>query len=47
VEVKEQYQVKIQNKFTAFENVDDGGGGGGSADDDDVNRAWEITRCAC
>jgi hypothetical protein len=27
--------------------VDDGGGGGGSADDDDVNRAWEITRCAC
>jgi hypothetical protein len=37
VKVKEQYQVKISNKFVTLENVDDncGGGGGGGCDDDD------------
>jgi hypothetical protein len=37
VEVKEQYQVKIWNKFSALENLDDD-------DDDDmfINRTWEI-----
>jgi hypothetical protein len=34
-EVKEQYQVKIKNKFAALENLDDNG---------DINRAWETTR---
>jgi hypothetical protein len=32
VEGKEQYQVKISNKFAALENLDD---------DVDINRAWE------
>jgi hypothetical protein len=32
VAVKEQYQVKISNKFTALENMDD--------DDVDIKRAW-------
>jgi hypothetical protein len=36
VEIKEQYQVKILNWFTALENLDD--------DDVDTNRAWENIR---
>jgi hypothetical protein len=36
VEVKEQYQVKIRNRFAAIENLDD--------DDDDISRAWESVR---
>jgi hypothetical protein len=35
VEIKEQYEVKIKNKFAALENLDD---------DVDVNRAWENIR---
>jgi len=35
VEVKEQYQVKISNRFAALENLDD---------DVDINRAWESIR---
>jgi hypothetical protein len=34
-EVKEQYQVKIKNKFAVLENLDDNG---------DINRAWEAIR---
>jgi hypothetical protein len=34
-EVKEQYQVKITNRFTALENCDD---------NVDTNRAWENIR---
>jgi hypothetical protein len=34
-EVKEQYQIKIKNKFAALENLDDNG---------DINRAWETIR---
>jgi hypothetical protein len=39
VEVKEQYQVRISNRFAALENLDED-------DDDDVNisRAWEGIR---
>jgi hypothetical protein len=45
VEAKEQYHVKISNRFAALEifNSDDGGGGGGY-DDDDINRVWERIR---
>jgi hypothetical protein len=32
VEGKEQYRIKILNRFTALENLDD---------DVDINRAWE------
>jgi hypothetical protein len=35
MEVKEQYQVKISNKFAALENVDG---------DVDINRAWGSIR---
>jgi hypothetical protein len=35
VEVKEQYWVKISNRFTVLENFGGGGGGGGDDDDDD------------
>jgi hypothetical protein len=49
VEIKEQYQAKVSNRFTLLENLDDDdGGGGGDAsaavdddDDVDINRAWE------
>jgi hypothetical protein len=34
VEVKEQHQVKISNRFVALENLDDD-------DDVDINRSWE------
>jgi hypothetical protein len=34
VEVREEYQVKISNMFTAFKNLDD---------DVNFNRAWEDT----
>jgi hypothetical protein len=34
-EGKEQYQVKISNRFIALENLDD---------DMDINRAWETIR---
>jgi hypothetical protein len=34
--VKEQYQVKILNRFAALENLDDEGGGGDD-DDDEVD----------
>jgi hypothetical protein len=34
-EVKEQYQVKITNRFAALENIDD---------NVDMNRAWENIR---
>jgi hypothetical protein len=34
-EVKEQYQVKIKNRFAALENFDD---------NMDMNRAWENIR---
>jgi hypothetical protein len=34
-EVKEKYQVMINNKFAALENLDDNG---------DINRAWETIR---
>jgi hypothetical protein len=33
--VKEEYQVKIKNKFSALEKVDDNG---------DINKAWETIR---
>jgi len=32
LEVRKQYQVKIKNRFAAFENSDD---------DEDINRNWE------
>jgi hypothetical protein len=35
VEVKEQYQVTIKNKFAALENIEDNG---------DINKAWETIR---
>jgi hypothetical protein len=35
VEGKQQYNVKISNRFTALENLDD---------DMDINRAWETIR---
>jgi hypothetical protein len=35
VKVKEQYQVKISDRFTALENLDD---------DVDINRAWGSIR---
>jgi hypothetical protein len=31
----EHYQVRISNRFTALENLDD--------DDVDINRAWDTT----
>jgi hypothetical protein len=34
-EVKEEYQVKIKNKFAALKNLDDNG---------DINRAWQTIR---
>jgi Tfp pilus assembly protein PilO len=34
VEVKEQYQLKISNRFAALENLGDG--------DVVINRAWKI-----
>jgi len=42
VEFKEQYLVKNSNRFTMFENLDDGGDdddddGDGDEDDDDVD----------
>jgi hypothetical protein len=37
-EVKEQYQVKISNKFADLENFDD------DDDDVDISRAWESFR---
>jgi len=37
VEVKEQYQIKISNRFAASKNLDDD-------DDDDINRAWGSIR---
>jgi len=37
VEVKEQYQVKISNRFSALENVDDDD----DDDDDDVNNSTD------
>jgi hypothetical protein len=37
VEVKEQYLVKIPNKFAVLENLDDD-------DDLDISRAWESIR---
>jgi hypothetical protein len=43
VEIKEQYQVKISNRFAALENLDGGGGGGDNDDDNDVDmsKTWE------
>jgi hypothetical protein len=32
VEIKEQYQFKVSNKFAALENLDD--------DDVDISRTW-------
>jgi hypothetical protein len=34
-EIKEQYQVKISNRFAAFENLED---------NVDINRAWKNVR---
>jgi hypothetical protein len=33
--VKEQYQVRVTNKFAALENLED---------NRDINRAWDIIR---
>jgi len=43
VEIKEQYQVKISNRFAALENFDDDDD---DDDDDDVgiSRAWGSIR---
>jgi hypothetical protein len=38
VEVKQQYQVKISNRFAALENLDDDDDD--DDDDMDINRAW-------
>jgi GTP cyclohydrolase FolE2 len=38
MEVKDQYQVKISNRFAAFENFDD------DNDGVDISRAWESIR---
>jgi len=35
LEVREQYQFEITNRFVAMENL---------IDDDDINRAWENTK---
>jgi hypothetical protein len=35
VDVKEQYQVTIRNRFAALENLEDSG---------DINRAWDSIR---
>jgi hypothetical protein len=37
VEIKEQYQVKISNRFAALENLDDDND---DDDDVDINRVW-------
>jgi hypothetical protein len=37
VALKEQYQVKISNRFATMENLED-------EDDVDINRAWESIR---
>jgi hypothetical protein len=39
VEVREQYQVKILNRFAALEKLNDD-----DDDDVDINRAWESIR---
>jgi hypothetical protein len=48
VEVKEQYQVLILNRYAALKNLGGGGGGGGGDDDDDddvdINMVWESIR---
>jgi len=41
VEVKEQYQVKISNRFAAVENLDDDDS---DSDDVDISRTWESIR---
>jgi ribosome-associated translation inhibitor RaiA len=38
VEVKEQYQDKVSNRFVALENLDD------DIDDVYIRMSWEITR---
>jgi len=50
-EVKEQYQVKISNRFSALEYLGEGGGGGGGGcgggggvGDININKASESTR---
>jgi hypothetical protein len=40
VEVKEQYQVKISNRFATSKNLDDGN----NDDDVDINRAGDSIR---
>jgi hypothetical protein len=39
VEVKEEYQAEMSNRFEALENLDDD-----DDDDVDINRAWESIR---
>jgi hypothetical protein len=44
VEVKEQYQVKISNRFPTLENFDDYDNDNDDDNDDDyveINRVWE------
>jgi hypothetical protein len=44
VEVKEQCQVTISDRFAALENLGGGGGGGDDDDDVDISRAWQSVK---
>jgi hypothetical protein len=44
VEVKEQYQVKISNRFATSKNLDDDNNDDDDNDDVDINRAGDSIR---